>query len=295
MTLEDLIINTYCFVDDYLIAANLTRLRKRGEPPSLSDSEIITMEIVGEFLGHNTDKAIWVYFKEHWSHFFPKISCRTSFSRQCANLHEVKKKLQIYLSEQLSTDQDLYITDGFPIPVCHIKRYKRSKNQLRAQGSVGYCAAKVEHYFGFKGHILITQKGVAVAYEVAAANVDERDITAEVTTNLSGMLSADKGLIRPELSEVLARQNLDLQTPLRKNMKDLRPKETVSLMMNVRRKVETVIGQLTERFQIQVIKAKNLWHLCAKIGRKILSHTVCFMFNQIENPEKPLALELLLN
>jgi hypothetical protein len=44
-----------------------------------------------------------------------------------------------------------------------------------------------------------------------------------------------------------------------------------------------------------VIKAKDLWHLCAKIGRKILSHTVCFMFNQIENPEKPLALELLLN
>jgi hypothetical protein len=51
------------------------------------------------------------------------------------------------------------------------------------------------------------------------------------------MLIADKGLFRPELSEVLARQNLDLQTPLRKNMKDLRPKETVSLMINVRRKV----------------------------------------------------------
>jgi hypothetical protein len=84
---------------------------------------------------------------------------------------------------------------------------------------------------------LITQKGVAVAYEVAAANVDERDITPEVTTSLSGMLIADKGLFRPELSEVLARQNLDLQTPLRKNMKDLRPKETVSLMINVRRKV----------------------------------------------------------
>ena len=48
-------------------------LRKRGEKPSLSDSEVLTMEIVGEYLGHGSDKAIWSYFKEHWPHFFPKI------------------------------------------------------------------------------------------------------------------------------------------------------------------------------------------------------------------------------
>ena len=92
----------------------------------------------------------------------------------------------------------------------------------------------------------------------------------------------------------LAKHHLNLQTPLRKNMKDTRPKETVSIMMNIRRKVETVISQLTERFQIQRIQAKSLWHLCAKIGRKILAHTMCFMFNQRENPDKPLALELLI-
>ncbi len=78
-------------------------------------------------------------------------------------------------------------------------------------------------------------------------------------------------------------------------MKDSKSKETESLMMNIRRKVKTVIGQLTERFQTHSIKAKDLWHLCSKIGRKILAYTVCFMSNQIENPEKPLALELLIN
>ncbi len=102
-------------------------------------------------------------------------------------------------------------------------------------------------------------------------------------------------LIRPELKTSLAAQHLDLQTPLRKNMYDSRPKEIVSTMMNIRRKVETVIGQLVERFQVQSIKAKDLWHLCAKVGRKILAHTICFMFNKIENPENPLALELLIS
>jgi hypothetical protein len=194
----------------------------------------------------------------------------------------------------LSEDQDLYLSDGFPIPICHIKRYKRSKTELRYHGSTGYCAAKDEHYFGFKGHLLVTQHGAPIAYELAAANIDERDILPEITTYRKGMLLADKGLIRPELKDHLAKQHLDLQTPLRKNMQDARPKETVSLMMNMRRKIETVIGQLVERFNIQSIKAKDLWHLCTKVTRKILAHSVSFMFNQIQNPEKPLALELLL-
>lgn len=295
MTLEDLIITTYCFVDDYLKESGFTHLRKRGESPALSDAEVITLEIVGEYLGHGSDKRIWAYFKEHWHHFFPTIVCRTSFSRQCANLSEVKKKLQEYVSSEVSTDQNLYLCDGFPVPVCHIKRYKRSKTELRIRGSAGYCAAKAEHYFGFKGHLLITQHGSVVAYELAAANVDERDILPEIVGNRDGMLIGDKGLIRPALKEMFAKQNLDLQTPLRKNMYDSRPKETLSLMMNTRRKVETMIGQLVERFHIQSIKAKDLWHLSAKVSRKILAHTICFMFNKIVNPEQPLALEYLIN
>lgn len=69
----------------------------------------------------------------------------------------------------------------------------------------------------------------------------------------------------------------------------------VSLMMNMRRKIETVIGQLVERFRIQSIKAKDLWHLYTKVTRKILAHSVAFMFNQNQNPEKSLALEFLIS
>ncbi|MDR2682188.1 MAG: IS982 family transposase, partial [Holosporaceae bacterium] len=53
-----------------------------------------------------------------------------------------------------------------------------------------------------------------------------------------------------------------------------RPKTFINQIMNVRRKIETVIGQLTERFNIQKIKAKDTWHLLSKIRRKICSHTI---------------------
>lgn len=56
-------------------------------------------------------------------------------------------------------------------------------------------------------------------------------------------------------------------------MKDPRPKSVVYL----RRLIETVFAQLTDHFNIQSIKAIDLWHLNAKVVRKILVHTVAFL------------------
>lgn len=59
MPLEDFIIKTYILVDDFL--QTQPALRKRGPSPELSDAEVITMEIVGEFLGRGSDKEIYDY------------------------------------------------------------------------------------------------------------------------------------------------------------------------------------------------------------------------------------------
>ncbi len=40
--------------------------RTRGFAPSLTDAEVMTMEIVGEFPGIDTDKEIWEDFQPHW-------------------------------------------------------------------------------------------------------------------------------------------------------------------------------------------------------------------------------------
>ena len=63
--------------------------------------------------------------------------------------------------------------------------------------------------------------------------------------------------------------------------------------MKARRKIETVISQLTERFNIQKVWAKDLWHLTHRFTRKILAHTACVILNKsLGNP--PLQLELLI-
>lgn len=278
MSAEEFIIRVFVLVDEFL--KNFGKLRKSGPCPRLSDSEVITIEIVGEFFKCGSDKEIFDYFKTHLHHFFPQLNCRTTFSRQCANLCKVKQLLQKHLVNMLEYGNDgkdgIFLCDGFPIPTCHRKRV-RPNNPLRIEGSFGFCAAKDEHYFGFKGHILTTQEGLITEVAIAKANIDERDVLPQLVEGYSGVLIADKGLIRPTLKEDLLNRGLNLQTPLRKNMKDNRPKKLINKMMNIRRNVETVINQLCSRFKIQQIRAKDTWHLISKISRKILSHTIAFM------------------
>jgi hypothetical protein len=100
-----------------------------------------------------------------------------------------------------------------------------------------------------------------------------------MTDGIRGLLMGDKGYIRPFLSEELAQQGIELQTPLRKNMKESRPKTFVKHIMSIRRLVETVIGQLSERFHIEKMSARNLWHAQNRFIRKLLAHTVGVFLN----------------
>ena len=69
---EEFIIAVFCCVDDFLRQITQGhRIRARGFAPSLSDSEVLTMEIVGEFRGLDGDRYIWKYFHDHWSKLFP--------------------------------------------------------------------------------------------------------------------------------------------------------------------------------------------------------------------------------
>lgn len=294
MPIENFIIEVFCVVEKYFEQVLKVKLRQRGPRSNLFDSEIITMEIVGEFLGCHEDKGIWQYFDTHWKNWFPMLGSRKTFVKQAFNLWRIKEKMQRSIANDLlAFVDDIHLFDGFPLPVCHFRRAGFSKN-FRGDADYGYCATKAEKYYGFKGHLVISLSGVATEFTVTQAHVDERDVLPEITEQFYGLLLADKGLIRPGLTEELAKKGIDLQTPLRSNMKDNRPRWLVKKIVSVRRLVETVIGQLTQRFDIQHIRAKKLPHFLRRVTRKILAHTVAFAINKKFNPEHPLQFENLI-
>jgi len=226
MSLDNFIIIVYCLVDDVFrkVVAD-KKLKARGMQPKLSDAELITMEIIGEFMGIDTDKGIWHYFHRHWLNWFPKLGSRANFVKQAAGLCWVKQKIQRLLSEQFCGFSDsLHMADGFPIPVCKFKRAHFSR-LFKGVADYGYCASKAETYYGFKGNVMINSEGIIANLTVTAANIDERESLWDITENIEGLVIADKGLIGADYQEQQKCCGINLQTPMRSNMSDARGKK----------------------------------------------------------------------
>lgn len=294
MPLEELIITVFCWVETAFedVTAGI-KLRARGFAPRLSDSEVITLEIVGEVLGYDGDEAIWSYFKRHWAAWFPGLGARSTFVRQAAHLWRIKQILHERLVVDLGArTADGHIVDGFPIAVCKLARAVRSQ-VLKAEADYGYCAAKREYYYGLKAHLLIDLRGVAVGITVTAANVDERDAAYDVLSAIEGLVLGDKGYIRPQFKADCEALGINLQTPVRRNMKEPRPRGWLKLLQRVRKCIETVIGQLEQRFNLAKTRARDVWHLTHQVTRKLLAHTMGVWLN-LRQGREPLDLDGLL-
>ena len=95
MDRDECIITVYCLVcEQYQAIKNTYPVRRGGFAPALSDEEVITMELCGEYFKLTTDKDLFAYFRAHYAHFFPKLTERTLFVRQ-AQGHSVGQTHQI--------------------------------------------------------------------------------------------------------------------------------------------------------------------------------------------------------
>ena len=282
MPLDEFIIRVYCEVcKAYAAAVASTPLRRRGFAPALSDQEALTLELVGAYLGMSQDKQIWSYFYRHWRAWFPGLGARSTFVRQSANLWAIKQCMHRHWVRRLGAcERSVHLVDGFPVPVCHFRRAHFSQ-VFRGEAMFGYCASKQQTYYGFKAMVLTSDEGVIQDIALFAANVDERDALVDMDLSaIEGTLLGDKGFIRPILKEDLARHGIELHTPLRSNMKDSRPRSFTRWATGARRLVETVIGRLCERFEIERNRARDLWHLVSRLYRKVAAHTLCVLLNR---------------
>src|SRR5262249_41312622 len=149
----------YCLVEEHyrhLTAA--CSIRHGGFVPQLSDVEVITMLICGEFFTLSRDTDLFAYFRAHYRYFFPAFTDRTLFVRHAANLWPLQGVLQRRLVQvsQQATDPVQGI-DTLPLPVCTYTRGGRRDRCFPGQAAYGYCAAKQLHYYGCKLGLRVTR------------------------------------------------------------------------------------------------------------------------------------------
>jgi hypothetical protein len=293
--LDSLIIAVFCLVDDTWRRAGPPRLRRRGPRPRLADSEVLCIEVVGEHLGLDRDTEVFAYFRRHYAHFFPALGRvhRTTFARQAANLWRVKEALWQRLLERTGCDMGWAMADSFPLAVCRFARAPRCR-RFRGQAAYGrdHCAKAT--IYGFRLHARVCWPGVLTRLSLAPAGVADVAVLEELTDGTRGLCLGDRASWKPELREQLRGRGVEMLVPFRKASRDPDP-ERSRVMSGIRYRIETVFGQLCERFSIKRVWARDLWHLSSRLLRKVLAHTALVVLNR-EQGHEPLRLaELLIN
>src|SRR5437763_7430900 len=199
MGLETLIIVVFCVVDDLVRdLCRECRLRQRGPAPVLADSEVLTVEIVGEFLGLDTDRGLHAYFRRHFGHLFPRLRQvhRTTFARQAANLWVAKHALWRRLLAMAGHDPAVALIDSMPVPVCRFARAHRCRS-LRDLSAFGHDPVAHQTYYGLRLHLRIAWPGVVTAATLAPANEADLAVAPQLLAGLAGWAVGDKGYGSP--------------------------------------------------------------------------------------------------
>ena len=295
---ESFTIAVLCLIEELLAELRADpawrRLRRRGPAPVLADSEVLTMEVVGEFLGYDQDVAIYHYFRRHHPGWFPALSRlhRTTFVRQAANLWVVKERLWGLLLERVLHDPALSLVDSVPTPVCRFGR-AYTCSRFRGQAAFGRDPGSKATFYGFRHHLRGCWPGVLTAVSIAAANVHDRDLVPELVEGATGEVLGDRNYWDPKLTAELAPAGITLRAPFKKRASDPDPAGS-RLLGRVRWRIETVAAQFVERFHLKRIWARDAWHLTSRVLRKVLSHTLA-VYLCLERGHSPLSFAQLLD
>jgi len=284
--LKDIITIIFVTIDDLYkkVAPDKVKYRLHKEKAIMSDSEIITIGVIGELLGIDSEKAWLSFVSKNLNDLFPRICERSRFNRTRRNLLSVIDAIRFELNLSIPDfSKELRIVDSFPLPVCKFGRARFCKSFRGNGANYGVCPSKKETYYGYKVHALCAKNGFITDFTITPASVDDRTVVWELVEQYKRhlFLIGDKGYISPALALELHREkNIDLIYMKKNNDKNQYPKTFRQLIFKIRRRIETSFSQLSEQFNIEVVKARSFWGLNLRLQTKILAFNICFFINQ---------------
>lgn len=280
---DDFCLYVYVIVDDiwHQIAPLFSR---PGPKPECSDSELITMVLVGECRGWDVETDMLSYWHEHRD-LFPHIPTQSRFNRRRRNLMQAFNLVRCLVLRSLDVAQDPQCAiDSLPIPVVQFHLVPGASSEWKAHGAnYGHVASKKITIFGYKLHLLVTLGGVILDFALAPANAHDLKVGEEILVNHTDLdVIGDKAYISTEVAARLLRENrLNLLTIPRSNQKQQLPKPVRQLFNAVRQIIETVNGQLTEQFNIETNHAHTFWGFCTRLLSKLAAHTLSIYINRL--------------
>jgi hypothetical protein len=167
-----------------------------GITPRLSDAELVTLSVMQALLGF-TSEARWLrHARVHLRHLFPYLPQQPGYNKRLRGAAQlIRHAIRALAAGTAVWTDDVWVVDSTPVE-CGRSRETARRSELAGWAEYGYCASHSRWFWGLRLHLVCTLQGLPVAFALAGAKADERDV-------LAGMLTAGPDLLTTRPGQAL--------------------------------------------------------------------------------------------
>lgn len=211
------------------------------------------------------------YYLEHVQrHLRAEFPALVSYNRFVELMKAAVVPLSVYLENCKGDCSGIAFVDSTSLAVCHNRRINSHRVfagvASRGQTSVGW-------FYGFKLHLVINHLGEILGMRLTPGNTYERQPVPQMVKAMWGKLFGDIGYLSQKLSERLMKQDLQLITKVRKNMKQRLVSMFDKLLLRKRAVMESVIDQLKNISQIEHSRHRSVTNFIVNVLAGLIAYS----------------------
>lgn len=262
--LDALLTALYVRVDDLL-----PKRRGPGHPPRITDAELIALAVAQMFLAIPNDRKFLALARWRLGHLFPYLPQQSGYNKRLRSLAPTIGRVITDLAVcSPSFCDNLRLLDSTPV-ACGQSRETARRSELAGSAAYGWCTSHSRYFWGFRLYLLCAPDGMPIAFELAAANVAERVVAAEMLqrVDLCGYtVIADKGFAGEEFEQIMASFGARFLRPDRRD----EPHRHGSLGP-VRQWIESVFWTCKGQLTLEAHGGRTIEGLCTRVALRLLA------------------------
>src|SRR6266851_8878898 len=306
--LDTFITTLYVMVDEYCQSKGEPERPKPGLEASLSQSEVITLVLFGQWGQFPSERAFYRYASHHLREAFPQLPDCSQFNRLQRTYRDEITAFALFLVQVLQARQTAYeVLDSTAAVTRDAKR--RGLGWLAGQADIGW-SNRIGWYEGFHLLLCVTPQGVMTGFGEALASTHDQHLAATLFAArqtrsprlpsaglpTQGSYLADKGFAgeRPR-RQWKEHYQVDLVTPPHQSSRRQRwPKVLRRWLASLRQIIETINDKLLHTFRLARERPHDLTGFQAHLAAKVALHNFCIWLN-LQLDRAPLAFAELLD
>lgn len=288
--LNTLLTTLYVYLDDHVLPdLGVSRDRRPGRKPVLSDAELLCLAVAQHLLGFSSETRWIRYSRIHLSGMFPGIPHQSGYNKRLRAAGPVIAAAITALARDTpSWHEVLRLVDSTPVP-CGMSRETVKRSDLSGHAGYGYCASHSRFFWGLRLYLISTPDGMPVIWGLANPKLGEREVTQALLEHDHHLIRAgqvilgDKGFAGRDFERFITE---DLGAHLiRPDRKDEKPR--FGKLGGIRQWIESVFDTLKGQLGLEDHGGRTMAGVYARVAAKLLALAAGIWHNwRINAPRK---------